>query len=571
MVRCFLTPAFIFIPVKTKIMLKKISFLLLLLLTVFFHSSPAQNWFWGRGSGNSGSVEGIATATDDSGNVYCTGFIEGPANFGPFSLNATAPGDAFLLKYNSTGNILWAIQCGSTGSIGWSVATDHSGNILLAGAFSAPFMAFGTDTIYNHGTGFDIFLIKFNSAGNELWMRSAGGPGTDGITGVATDDNDNILVTGNGGADTMIFDSDTISDPLLIGLFIAKYNPSGNLSWIRYNPGSGIDFSNGISCDRNGNSYITGKLNSDTLVMGSDTLFNTMNYTGFFVAKFDPSGNGLWARSAGGDCYTEGKNVVTDSTGNVYVTGNFTSPTITFGATVLTNADNDSVSSDFFLVKYDPYGNVLWAKAGNCAGNNVVYSLARDGYNRIFVAGMFLFNPVSFNTMTLPVPPDAFYPVFIFVTDPAGYSLCGTTLPDGGDDQIGISADNTGSAYLTSDFQISPFVIGPDTLPLNSSGEAFYVGKYFCPFTESVNEQPSAGNTFTIFPNPSTGTFHLKNYNGTGVLSFTVEDVLGNKVSSGNFTGNSFSLTGLPPGIYFCTVSDKEKNIFSGKILLSGN
>ena len=72
--------------------------------------------------------------------------------------------------------------------------------------------------------------------------------------------------------------------------------------------------------------------------------------------------NWQWAKSAGGTGSAFGLIVSTDAIGNVFMTGYFKSPTITFGTTTLTNAG----SNDIFIVKYDATGNVLWAKFHRC-------------------------------------------------------------------------------------------------------------------------------------------------------------------------------------------------------------
>ncbi|MEK6616209.1 MAG: T9SS type A sorting domain-containing protein, partial [Bacteroidota bacterium] len=67
-----------------------------------------------------------------------------------------------------------------------------------------------------------------------------------------------------------------------------------------------------------------------------------------FFVKYDPSGNVLWAKSAGGTSYDEANSVTADASGNIIAAGFFKSPTITFGSTTLTNTGN---SPDMFIVK----------------------------------------------------------------------------------------------------------------------------------------------------------------------------------------------------------------------------
>ena len=80
------------------------------------------------------------------------------------------------------------------------------------------------------------------------------------------------------------------------------------------------------------------------------------------INTFAQAPNWQWAKSAGGSYYDYGVGIVEDGAGNSYVTGNFGSPSITFGSTTLTNADNTGNTSDMYIVKYDAGGNVVWAK-----------------------------------------------------------------------------------------------------------------------------------------------------------------------------------------------------------------
>jgi hypothetical protein len=114
-----------------------------------------------------------------------------------------------------------------------------------------------------------------------------------------------------------------------------------------------------------------------------------------FIVKYDPSGNVLWAKSAVGprfDIY-----ISTDASGNILVTGEFTSPTITFGATTLTN----SGSYDIFVVKYDPSGNVLWAKSVAGERQDLPAGISADASGNIVVTGNFESSTITFGTTTL--------------------------------------------------------------------------------------------------------------------------------------------------------------------------
>ena len=94
----------------------------------------------------------------------------------------------------------------------------------------------------------------------------------------------------------------------------------------------------------------------------------------------------LWARSAGNNC-ASGNAVVTDASGNVYVTGSYSCSTITFGTTVLNNVFTSG--SDLFIVKYDSLGNIIWAKSAGGHGNDVSQAITTDASGNVYITGLF--------------------------------------------------------------------------------------------------------------------------------------------------------------------------------------
>jgi hypothetical protein len=139
-----------------------------------------------------------------------------------------------------------------------------------------------------------------------------------------------------------------------IDMFIAKYDTSGNLLWAKGAGGSVDDYIHSSTTDASGNLYVTGYYNSPSISFGASQLLVNTDGWGvtydMFLAKYDTSGNLLWAMSEGGGYGDDkGYSITTDSSGNVYVTGNYSSPTITFGATTLSNAGG----SDMFIAKLD--------------------------------------------------------------------------------------------------------------------------------------------------------------------------------------------------------------------------
>ena len=132
-----------------------------------------------------------------------------------------------------------------------------------------------------------------------------------------------------------------------------------NWKWARSAAGGEYDQSSTITTDASGNVIIAGYFASDFITLGSITLQNAgLGFDDVFIAKYDSSGNLVWAQSFGSTSDDKATAVTTDNAGNIYLTGYFYSPTITIGTYTFTNAGN---VGDIFIVKYDSNGNILWA------------------------------------------------------------------------------------------------------------------------------------------------------------------------------------------------------------------
>ena len=98
---------------------------------------------------------------------------------------------------------------------GRAVASDHDGNIYVAGSFNSPSMVFAS-TVYNNNSlfsGSDIFLVKYDSLGNVLWAKTAGGAWSDGATAVAVDSNNDVYLVGSFNSTSIAFDSESVYNP----------------------------------------------------------------------------------------------------------------------------------------------------------------------------------------------------------------------------------------------------------------------------------------------------------------------------------------------------------------------
>ena len=128
-------------------------------------------------------------------------------------------------------NFLWAQTPPLVGTeYGHSVATDGDGNIFVTGAFEDS-VSFGATTLVSQG-GYDVFIVKYNPSGSVVWAISSGGTENDYGFGVSTDSNGNVFICGDFSSHQMIMDSlilTNASQGIFTDIFIGGYDPSGNI------------------------------------------------------------------------------------------------------------------------------------------------------------------------------------------------------------------------------------------------------------------------------------------------------------------------------------------------------
>ena len=151
--------------------------------------AQAPNWAWAKKAGTNFDAWATAVAADDLGNSYAVGTYGPSLTFGSSTITSNGFYDAYLVKYDANGNAIWAKGAGGSGFDNTSsVTTDHAGNIYVTGWFDSPSITFGSTTLTNvTGTSNDIFIVKYDSNGNVLWAKSAGGTGEDSARCVTTD------------------------------------------------------------------------------------------------------------------------------------------------------------------------------------------------------------------------------------------------------------------------------------------------------------------------------------------------------------------------------------------------
>jgi hypothetical protein len=299
---------------------------------------------------------GTGVAFDANGNCFITGNFTGTIVFDDVTLESAGSGDIFIVKYNASGNLLWANQAGGTSEILVNdIAVDSKGNCLITGDFYDSAI-FGDKTAYSTYAQ-DVFIVKYDPDGYALWAASCGSTSSDLGTGIAVDNTGNVYIAG-------YFQSEFIFGGIAYGtegnrdVFVAKMDKDATPLWATVGGGSYNDFFGKIAVDTAGNNvYVTGEFESYTADIDGIILTNmnqSVSRRDIMLLNFDSQGSARWGLSTGSAEHDYLNDVTLDDNGDVYITGIY-KDAITFGTTTLTN-------NDFYIAKYDSTGNSLWAK-----------------------------------------------------------------------------------------------------------------------------------------------------------------------------------------------------------------
>jgi uncharacterized repeat protein (TIGR01451 family) len=316
---------------------------------------------------------------------------------------------ALCSTFSNAQSLTWVKQSGTLGETCNPIATkyDNSGNLIVIGNYSGT-----VDFDPNAGiteltaiSGQDAFIQKLDPSGNLLWVKSI----NDSINNVGSplsiDALDNIYILGIY-SNTVDFDpgiavnNQTSFD--LEDLAILKLTANGDFIWVKSIGGTGYDSAISIVCE-NTNCYLLGKYNALNTVDFDPNLgvTNITDNATTAIVKLDTAGNFVWAKGIGSPNYDYPVNLMIDQNGDVLSLGRFTYDADFDPGPATLTLGNLTGGVSTYVLKLDPAGTFLWAKAfvptfNSGVGFELSGSIATDSQNNIYVGTTF-YDTTDFN------------------------------------------------------------------------------------------------------------------------------------------------------------------------------
>ena len=465
----------------------------------------------------------------------------------------------------------------------------NDGGYIVVGTTSSN----NTDVSGNHGLK-DIWVVKLNSSGIIQWQKCYGGSYDEYGSDIQQTTDGGYIVcgwTGSNDGDVVGFHGNpNYFQDFPSDFFVLKISNSGVIQWKKCLGGSGTEGANAIKQTSDGGYIVAGSTNTNN--NGDVTGFNpnNSNNSDAWVVKLTSSGNIDWKK-----CYGDSEN---DSFNSVEILndGSF----YFSGTTGSYQTSGNHGGYDFWVVKTDGFGNVLWKKLYGGSANDYGNSLKiTPDQGFVFTGETYSHNGDVSGSNNVFSNND----VWVFRADNLGNIIwqnsLGGTINEGGNDVV-VTADggyavtgytNSFNGDVNYNYGYKDFWI----VKLNSAGsktwEKCYGGVYD-DISNSIVETTDGGfvlagsiesNDFnstisgyhgngdgwvvklgyyneiqdmkkldlSIFPNPTTNSFTIKGEKNIN-QSFSIFDQMGREVFKGKLTGTEteVNLSMLSKGIY---------------------
>jgi gliding motility-associated-like protein len=353
----------------------------------------------------------INLKVDASGNIYLVSDLNQAADMDPgpgvFMMAPTGFRDAFILKLNTDGNLVWAKQFGGpgdTGPQGDMVELDRNGNVIITGIFNNTVDFDPGPSVFNitssaHMQG---FIVKLTNEGNLVWAKQFGnGPEVysgSRISDLKFDRQGNIVCTGSYSR-TVDFDPGpgtymvTISPGAVEDGFICKLDADANFIWVKTLDQNGTNnhflVPTGLAIDGMNNIITTGfYIGNYDFDPGPGTQVVYSNPHDCYILKLNQQGDLVWAKTIGGSETDAGYDVAVDADNNIFTIGGF-GPSVDFDP----GPADYTITSPYYgaavLLKLLPDGNLGYAAPFQSVQSGTAYfsRMVSDAARNIYITG----------------------------------------------------------------------------------------------------------------------------------------------------------------------------------------
>ncbi|HYV94896.1 MAG TPA: T9SS type A sorting domain-containing protein [Chitinophagales bacterium] len=339
--------------------------------TLYAQVTPSIEWEKSFG----GSVEDFSSSihqTTDGGFIVA-GFSES----NDIDVSGNHGGrDYWIVKLDTAGNLVWQKSLGgSDNEQANSVQQTSDGGFIVAGSSFSD----DGDVSGNHGGYYfgDYWILKLDASGDLIWQKCLGGSNDDVAKAIQQTTDGGFIVAGHSSSD----DGDVSGNHGSYDYWIVKLDTGGNIVWQKSLGGSDGEEANDIQQTTDGGYIVAGySLSNDGEVSGNHGELD------YWIVKLDTVGNLVWQKSLGGSYFDYAHSVQQTTDGEFIIAGQ----SISNNGDVSGWHGCDMFSygcNDYWIVKLDTGGNLLWQKTLGGYDEDVAYSVQQTTDDGFIIAG----------------------------------------------------------------------------------------------------------------------------------------------------------------------------------------
>lgn len=359
------------------------------LFTAKFNSDGDINWLKTENSGTQYTPYDIALVAD-GGYLMCGTFYGGDGVFGDLVLPESDLGNTFIVKYDHNGNAMWAVD-----EVGYGyytkITVDADGNIIVIGSLYGDFSFDGIN--YPTFGEYDAMYAKYSSTGSPMWIKVFGGLGSEDLSCLTTDDDNNIILGGRFSSD-FEFEGHNFNVVALGDNFIMKSDENGYPIWLNLIASNNDESQpEGVAIGPDNNIYLGVTVENETHVDAIEIL--TLGLTDACLMQLNPENGAVnWYKTGGGYEYDYVHGIQAAKDG-IFLIGTY-SGTAEFDGLQLTDA-----FSGAYLTSFDYNGNALSVRGFTGESFVSINDVNMDAHGNIYCSGLFYEDVISDGLATL--------------------------------------------------------------------------------------------------------------------------------------------------------------------------
>jgi len=308
--------------------------------------------------------------------------------------NKTTPNfgveDIWLVKIDDDFNIEWQKSYGGDGTESIAnIVEDEDNNIYVSGSVQTA----NGGNITVEIDFFDFFVAKLDADGNEIWQKAYGGSDGDGLKNVIIANNKLFLI-GNSSSDISTDKTDFCRG--VYDYWVVCIDTAGNKLWDKTYGGTGTDLVDDAAYDNENNMiYISGKSNSDAGHEKSQDAYTNLYFDSWLLKIDAETGELIWDKTIGNDAEARDMSIALSDSYIYCATSNS-------GDASWDKTENSLGGSDFWIIKLDLDGNIIWDRTIGGVGSDAAGDLIVRNDNQIIIAGI-SDSPISFDKTEDPL------------------------------------------------------------------------------------------------------------------------------------------------------------------------